>query len=236
MKDLKYTLKRIATAENGRRALWREWTARLWRQYLALALAVALAGALFLQVSTEVLQPVVGDGVALADAMTAGAITAFVLFVVAAIGAVVASVAAHRAMRSVVGTYAKTDISRGRRNLLLVESVAVVGAACWVAVLPAVVIYVCAMAAKQSAMMGAVVATPAWAWTAYIVTLVLGLLLIQMAMTIVRLAFRTIPTETIPESTTETHDYEQTNDNDNRAADDGDGERHGVAAAAQNGD
>lgn len=192
MKDLKNTLKRIVEHESGTKPLWRVWMLAVWRPYVALAAAADLAAIALLVVSREVLLPVIGGGAALGEAMSGASIAWCIAFVLAAAAAVYASIVAHKAMKRVVGQYAEAELARGRRNLLLAESASIVATACWVAALPAVVVFVSAVAAKSSAMFAPAPATPLWAWVTYAMSIALGMLLVEITLTIVRLAFRRI--------------------------------------------
>lgn len=234
MKDLKYTLKRSVQHAKGTKALWKMWTARLWRKFLLLAVTAALCATALLYVSADVLQPVMADGARWADVMTARGIAWTIALVLSAPVAVWASVVAHRAMKKVVGQYARNDMSQGRRRLLMAEAAAIVITACWVAALPVIVVFVSALAARQSAMAADVVVTPMWVPTCYFLAALLGMLTVEIVLTFVRMAFRQLP-ETIPSTNdNESPDNEQENDTDSHAHADGtDG--HGIATAAKDG-
>lgn len=204
MKDLKYTLKRIATAENGAQALWQTWCKVLWRDYLYLAVSFAAAAAMVLLVCRKFIVPMFGAVASAGGGLPATYSVAeyVILFTLLALVlgiAIFCSLRAHKAMRRVVMGYEKKEMSRERRTLLLAENTILTLIAIGVAFLPALVLFVSALAAENS-LMGSVAQAsatgvqtmPSWAVTSFCVTTFLGMLFLECVLTFVRLAFRRI--------------------------------------------
>lgn len=214
MKDIKITLKAIVSRKRTGKSVWREGVSRTWKDYLALALVVAVCAYSFMTIACDTLLPVFIYGRSTGEwghVMLLVGISPMwaVAFVTTLVLAVVCSVRAHRVMKRFVGQYDSRELAGNRKNLLIVECTFCVFAALWVGMVPPLVIFLSALASARESMLQDSVATPTWVIAAFIGSVCSALLLVEMTLTFVRLTFRDITEKiTVEDNKNNNHDTE----------------------------
>lgn len=200
MKDLKNSQKAIAPH-------LKDWLRQLWRPYAALAVSVGVCcTAVF-----SILTPATGEERLLTFPIGDGVLEVAVAVVVsAAVGlaalamSVFFALRAHRRMQKLLGGYGRKELSRGRKNVLLVEVGMLSGVAFIAASLPTVILLLSALMATRSGMMLDVAATPLWSWAAIFLLSTAGTAILEVFATIARACFREVPLQETEDSPAET--------------------------------
>lgn len=198
MKDIKNTLKSVATSSANQKSLWRRSAKKLWRTFLLLPLTAAIAVYGFFSACCTMMVPA-----AELHAQTGSWSTAFslvsidylgiVLFIAGAMAAIFASWKAHHAMLGVVMEFPQTEMSKNRRNLLYVEVTALILLVLWVGGLPIVALLLSGIAAGGSSLGAAPIGTPLWVVISLMGLTALFVLALEITLTFVRLTFRQLP-------------------------------------------
>lgn len=199
MKDIKITLK--ATADHCR-----QWGKMLWRHYLLLAALAAIFIYAFTRVCATTLLPlwILRSETSDWDLILAvvGLDILWVSVCIIALAATgVASVMAHRRMKALVTTFDRKELGRSHRGVLTAIVVLLLTGTAMVAFLPTVALALSYNAAALSGMMLDDVATPAWLHPALLATTMVAVLCCEIAATVARLCYRTIPAVKMPEDT-----------------------------------
>lgn len=214
MKDIKIALKAIVTSKRMGKSVWREGLSTTYKDYLALALVSAVCAYSFLVIACDTLLPIWVYGRSTGEwghvmklvGISPVWATAFVATLVLTI---VCSARAHRAMKRFVGRYDSRELAGNRKNLLIVECTFCAFAAIWVGMVPPLVIFFSALASARESMLQEPVATPTWVVVVFTVSICAAMLLVEVTLTFVRLAFRNISKDTsAEENKNNNHDTE----------------------------
>lgn len=176
MNDIKYTLKGITCRQNRAKTPLSYMIRKTWKDYVLLAAMATIAATAFLLMA----------GTGFSDS-NFGFIS---IFAVAVVATLFASVRAHRSMLSVILTYEKRELGTRRRNVVLVEMVALSAVTLSVAVLPPFVIFLSTISAAHDVINVAMPPIPLWETTAFILTTFTSMLFVESILTFARLCFR----------------------------------------------
>ena len=186
MKDLKQTIVGIVPH-------YRNWTKRLWKPYLLTALTLgALSTVVF-----SILMPIAASDDAMLSFVVGETLVqvspVLIVAVLAGLASLALSVAfaikAHKAMRKVLLDFPKTNLTRQRRNVLLVELVFMVLLVLMALSLPVLTLWLSALSANRCSILLDEIHSPWWPWASVFIVSTIAATILLVTFTFIRACF-----------------------------------------------